>query len=186
MKITIEDPSESELREMLWGQAVENFDEICKADKFDALCQYIDDVYYDGIDMTGLNDILAYDWEQLFKDIGMFDLEDVLYKNYLADFKKDCETYKKTNIPFEDMLENEELSGSELEERNDEIKDKISECLDAIDEVYDAEDYDDFESAKDDLETSLDELKDLLTDYVDENSKIYEALYVDFSDFFSE
>ena len=188
MKIFIEEPSEYELKDMLWSGAEDTLDEIIKADKFDAFCQYIDDIYGDeGIGLTQLNDILRFDTDQLKKDIGMFDLEEVLYRDYLKDFKKDCETYKKPRmITDSDMEGYGEESESELSEHIDEITDKLSECLDAIDSVFDSEYYDDFESAKDDLESACDDLDDLLNEYVDSDSKVYDALYNKFSDFFVE
>ena len=71
MKIFVEDPSEYDLKGMLWGGAEKTLEEIVDADMYDNFVQYIDDVYYDGIDLTHLNDILRFDSEQLKKDIGM-------------------------------------------------------------------------------------------------------------------
>ena len=191
MKIFVEDLSEYELKGMLWSGAEKALEEIIDADKWDEFCQYIDDVYYDGIGLTELNDILRFDFDQLKKDIGMFDLEDEVDIREIENFKKDCETYKKprmiTNSDMEQYsdLEDGEVTESELSEQIDEITDKLSEVLDAIDSVLDSDDEDDFESAKDDLESACDKLDDLLNDYVDSNSKVYKDLYNKFSDLFN-
>ena len=191
MVIKIDSPSEYELKDMLWSGAEKALEEIIDADKWDEFCQYIDDVYYDGIGLTELNDILRFDSEQLKKDIGMFDLEDEINMREIENFKKDCETYKKprmiTNSDMEQYsdLEDGEVTESELSEQIDEITDKLSEVLDAIDSVLDSDDEDDFESAKDDLESACDELDDLLNEYVDSDSKVYDALYNKFADLFN-
>ena len=191
MTILIPDPSEYELKEMLWSGAEDTLQEIIDADKFDALENYIDEIYEGEIGLTELNDILRFDSEQLKKDIGMFDLEDEVDMREIENFKKDCETYKKprmiTNSDMEQYsdLEDGEVTESELSEQIDEITDKLSEVLDAIDSVLDSDDEDDFESAKDDLESACDELDDLLNDYVDSDSKVYDALYNKFSDLFN-
>lgn len=191
MKIIIEDPSEYDLKGMLWSGAEKTLEEIIEAGMYDEFCQYIDDVYYEGIDLTDLNDILRFDSEQLKKDIGIFNLEDEVNMREIENFKKDCETYKKPRmITNSDMaqysdLEDGEVTESELSEQIDEITDKLSEVLDAIDSVLDSDDEDDFESAKDDLRSACDELDDLLYDYMDSDSKVYDALYNKFADLFN-
>lgn len=191
MVIKIDSPSEYELKNMLWSGAEDTLEEIIDADKFDALENYIDEIYEGEIGLTELNDILRFDSEQLKKDIGMFDLEDEVDMREIENFKKDCETYKKprmiTNSDMEQYsdLEDGEVTESELSEQIDEITDKLSEVLDAIDSVLDSDDEDDFESAKDDLESACDELDDLLNDYVDSDSKVYDALYNKFADLFN-
>lgn len=191
MKIFVEDPSEYDLKGMLWSGAEKALEEIIDADKWDDFVNYIDDIYYDGIGLTELNDILRFDLEQLKKDIGMFDLEDEVDMREIENFKKDCKTYKKprmiTNSDMEQYsdLEDGEVTESELSEQIDEITDKLSEVLDSIDSVLDSDNEDDFESAKDDLESACDELDELLNDYVDSDSKVYDALYNKFADLFN-
>ena len=63
MKIFVEDPSEYDLKGMLWSGAEKALEEIIDADMYDNFVQYIDDVYYDGIGLTELNDILRFDFE---------------------------------------------------------------------------------------------------------------------------
>lgn len=181
-----------DLENNCWGQAVDILKEISDADKEDALMNYLEEIYYDEIPtLTEINDVLAYDWENVYKDIGMFNLEDEVNMREIENFKKDCETYKKprmiTNSDMEQYsdLEDGEVTESELSEQIDEITDTLSEVLDAIDSVLNSDDEDDFESAKDDLESACDKLDDLLNDYVDSNSKVYKDLYNKFSDLFN-
>lgn len=54
-----------------WGQAEENLEIIQDNDKMDEFEQFIADSYPDGISVTGLNDILAYDWEYVFEYLGI-------------------------------------------------------------------------------------------------------------------
>lgn len=191
MKIILEDPSEWDLKGMLWSGAEKSLEEIIDADKFDDFVNYIDEMYDDGIGLTELNDILRFDFDNLKKDIGMFDLEDEVDMREMKNFQENVEHYKKPRgITNSDMaqysdLEDGEVSESDLSEQIDEITDKLSEVADAIDSVLDSEDEDDFESAKDDLESACDELDDLLNDYVDVDSDVYKDLYNKFGDLFN-
>lgn len=54
-----------------WGQAEEVLDEIRKEGKEDDLMDFLEDYYPDGVDEIDLNDLLAYDWEWVYKNIGM-------------------------------------------------------------------------------------------------------------------
>lgn len=54
-----------------WGQAEEILDEIRKEGKEDDLMDLLEDLYPDGVDGIELNDLIAYDWEWLYKQIGM-------------------------------------------------------------------------------------------------------------------
>ena len=190
MKIIIEDPSEYDLKGMLWSGAEKSLEEIIDADKFDDFVNYIDEMYDDGIGLTELNDILRFDFDNLKKDIGIFDLEDAVNMHEMKEFQKNVEFYKKPRgITNSDMaqysdLEDGEVSESDLSEQIDEITDKLSEVADAIDSVLDSEDEEDFDSAKDDLESACDELDDLLNDYADVDSKVYKDLYNKFYDLF--
>ena len=191
MTILIPDPSEYELKEMLWSGAEDTLQEIIDAGMYSNLENYIEEMYEGQIGITELNDILRFESEQIKKDIGMFDLEDEVDMREIENFKKECETYKKprmiTNSDMEQYsdLEDGEVTESELSEQIDEITDKLSEVLDAIDSVLDSDDEDDFESAKDDLRSACDELDDLLNDYADVDSKVYKDLYNKFADLFN-
>lgn len=64
----------NDLRNNCWGQATQILEEISNADKEDDLMYYLEEIYGDEIPtLTEINDILAYDWEQVYDDIGMSD-----------------------------------------------------------------------------------------------------------------
>lgn len=54
-----------------WGQALSILNEIDEADKSEDLIDFLEDLYPDGIDGIELNDLISYDWEWLYKNIGM-------------------------------------------------------------------------------------------------------------------
>ena len=54
-----------------WGQAVSVLNEIDEADKSEELMDFLEDLYPDGVDGIELNDLISYDWEWLYKNIGM-------------------------------------------------------------------------------------------------------------------
>lgn len=54
-----------------WGQAVSILNEIDEADKSEELMDFLEDIYPDGVDAIELNDLLAYDWEWVYSQIGM-------------------------------------------------------------------------------------------------------------------
>lgn len=183
MKIYVEDPSEYDLKGMLWSGAEKALEEIMDADRFDEFCQYIDDVYSDGIGLTELNDILRFDFEQLKKDIGMFDLEDEIDENSLKKFQDEMidstrpRAITNSEMKDYDLLSTGEASESDLSDQISEITSKLSEISDAVDEIFDCEDMDELEAKKEELTDFYNELRDLLDEYVDENSKVYKDLY---------
>ena len=59
------------LYENAWGQAVEVLDEIADANMEEELMDFLEDYYPDGADAVELNDLLAYDWEWVYSQIGM-------------------------------------------------------------------------------------------------------------------
>lgn len=71
MKIFIEDPSDWEFMDMFWSQGKENIEEIYQAGKLDDFRYMVEEYYPEGIDMTALNDWVAFDWEELYQDLGM-------------------------------------------------------------------------------------------------------------------
>lgn len=54
-----------------WGQAVSILNEIDEADKSEDLMDLLEDIYPDGVDGIELNDLISYDWEWIYKQIGM-------------------------------------------------------------------------------------------------------------------
>ena len=64
----------NDLRNNCWGQATQILEEISNADKEDDLMYYLEEIYYDEIPtLTEINDLLAYDWKQVYDVIGMSD-----------------------------------------------------------------------------------------------------------------
>lgn len=54
-----------------WGQAIEVLDEIRKWGREDDLMDYLEDCFPEGADEVELNDLLSYDWEWVYSQIGM-------------------------------------------------------------------------------------------------------------------
>lgn len=132
MKIFIEDPSEWDLKGMLWSGAEKALEEIIDADMYDNFVQYIDDVYYDGIDLTHLNDILRFDGEQLKKDIGMVswdELSDLCDSKLIEDGIKEVESFienlDKEDSSYENDKEDAEITRNALENLEDEINKSV-------------------------------------------------------------
>lgn len=82
MIVTREISDYSDLRNMVWGQAEIILEEIYKADKEDDLIDFLE-MYYDGqsVDETDLNDLIAYEWEWLYTEIGMNEEEEDEYED---------------------------------------------------------------------------------------------------------
>ena len=129
MKIFVEDPSEYDLKGMLWSGAEKALEEIIDADMYDNFVQYIDDVYYDGIGLTELNDILRFDFEQLKKDIGMVqwdELSDLCDSKLIEDGIKELDSFienlDKEDSSYEKDKKDAELTLSALGNLEEEIK----------------------------------------------------------------
>lgn len=54
-----------------WGQAYNILEEIWNADKVEELMNLLEEVFPDEADRTELNDLLAYEWEWVYSQIGM-------------------------------------------------------------------------------------------------------------------
>ena len=88
-----------------WGQATEILKEISDANKEDALMNYLEDIYYDDMPtLTEVNDLLAYDWERVFEDIGIVswdELSDLCDSKLVKEGIKEIETFIE-NLDTED------------------------------------------------------------------------------------
>lgn len=134
MTITIEDPSEYELKDMLWSGAEDNLEEIIKAGYYDNLVNYIEDIYYDGLTLTQLNDILRFDFDQLKKDISMTDW------NSLKDLLNDKAIKKAESVIQE--IEDKWYSFSVSDENKDDKGNMIyTEMEDWVNDTYSNEPY---------------------------------------------
>ena len=61
----------NDIRKSAWGQAVAVLDEIYKEGMQNELMEYLEDIFNDGVDIVELNDLLSYDWEWVYSQIGM-------------------------------------------------------------------------------------------------------------------
>ena len=153
MKIFVEDPSEYDLKGMLWSGAEKALEEIVDADMYDNFVQYIDDVYDDGIGLTELNDILRFDFEQLKKDIGMrnFDeLKDLVDKKAIDKAEKVINEIEDKWEEFKDSDENKDDDGNTI---YDDIEDWVN-------DEYSSEPYSLVRSAVDMIEGEVDRIAD--------------------------
>ena len=153
MKIFVEDPSEYDLKGMLWSGAEKALEEIIDADMYDNFVQYIDDIYYDGIGLTELNDILRFDFEQLKKDIGMrnFDeLKDLVDKKAIDKAEKVINEIEDKWEEFKDSDENKDDDGNTI---YDDIEDWVN-------DEYSSEPYSLVRSAVDMIEGEVDRIAD--------------------------
>ena len=153
MKIFVEDPSEYDLKGMLWSGAEKALEEIIDGDMYDNLVQYIDDVYYDGIGLTELNNILRFDFEQLKKDIGMrnFDeLKDLVDKKAIDKAEKVINEIEDKWEEFKDSDENKDDDGNTI---YDDIEDWVN-------DEYSSEPYSLVRSAVDMIEGEVDRIAD--------------------------
>ena len=153
MKIFVEDPSEYDLKGMLWSGAEKALEEIIDADMYDNFVQYIDDVYDDGIGLTELNDILRFDFEQLKKDIGMrnFDeLKDLVDKKAID---KAQDVIKKIEDEWEEFKDSDENKDDDGNTIYDDIEDWVN-------DEYSSEPYSLVRSAVDMIEGEVDRIAD--------------------------
>ena len=94
-----------DLENNCWGQAMKILEEISDANKEDALMNYLEDIYYDDMPtLTEVNDLLTYDWERVFEDIGIVswdELSDLCDSKLVKEGIKEIETFIE-NLDTED------------------------------------------------------------------------------------
>jgi hypothetical protein len=146
MTILIPDPSEYELKEMLWSGAEDTLQEIIDAGMYSNLENYIEEMYEGQIGITELNDILRFESEQIKKDIGMFDLEDEVDAKVLKELKSDVKGVLK------------------MEDLSDETYSLFNDLSDKLDELEDCDDESDFKDLKDEINDIKDEIYDVVID----------------------
>ena len=120
----------NDLRNNCWGQATKILEEISDADKEDALMNYLEDIFYGDIPtLTEVNDVLAYDWENVYKDIGMAqwdELSDLCDSKLIEDGIKEVESFienlDKEDSSYEKDKEDAELTLRALESLEGEIE----------------------------------------------------------------
>ena len=143
-----------DLENNCWGQAVDILKEISDADKEDALMNYLEEIYYDEIPtLTEINDVLAYDWENVYKDIGMVqwdDFKDLVDKKAIDKAEKVINEIEDKWEEFKDSDENKDDDGNTI---YDEIEDWVN-------DEYSQEPYTLVRSAVDLIESEVDKIAD--------------------------
>ena len=143
-----------DLENNCWGQAVDILKEISDADKEDALMNYLEEIYYDEIPtLTEINDVLAYDWENVYKDIGMVqwdDFKDLVDKKAIDKAEKVINEIEDKWEEFKDSDENKDNDGNTI---YDDIEDWVN-------DEYSSEPYTLVRSAVDLIEGEVDRIAD--------------------------
>lgn len=143
-----------DLEKNCWGQAVDILKEISNADKEDALMNYLEEIYYDEIPtLTEINDVLAYDWENVYKDIGIVQWDE--FKD-LVD-KKAIDKAEKVINEIEDKWEEFKDSDENKDDDGNTIYDDIE---DWVNDEYSQEPYTLVRSAVDLIESEVDKIAD--------------------------
>lgn len=143
-----------DLENNCWGQAVDILKEISDADKEDALMNYLEEIYYDEIPtLTEINDVLAYDWENVYKDIGIVqwdDFKDLVNKKAIDKAEKVINEIEDKWEEFKDSDENKDDDGNTI---YDDIEDWVN-------DEYSQEPYMLVRSAVDLIESEVDKIAD--------------------------
>lgn len=143
-----------DLENNCWGQAVDILKEISDADKEDALMNYLEEIYYDDIPtLTEINDVLAYDWENVYKDIGMVqwdEFKDLVNKKAIDKAEKVINEIEDKWEEFKDSDENKDDDGNTI---YDDIEDWVN-------DEYSSEPYNLVKSAVDLIESEVDSIAD--------------------------
>ena len=145
-----EDLDFSDLEERCWGQATDILKEISDADKEDELMSYLEEIFYgDMPTLTEVNDVLAYDWENIYESIGIVqwnELSDLCDSKLIEDGIKEVEKfieerdkedsdYEKDKEDAENTLNALEHLEAEIDRSVDdeEISDDLSVIIGALD-----------------------------------------------------
>ena len=143
-----------DLENLCWGQARKILEEISDAGKEDALMSYLEDTFYGDIPtLTEVNDLLAYDWENVYKDIGMIqwdDFKDLVDKKAIAKAEKVINEIEDKWEEFKDSDENKDDDGNTI---YDDIEDWVN-------DEYSSEPYSLVRSAVDMIEGEVDRIAD--------------------------
>lgn len=139
-----------DLENLCWGQAVDILKEISDADKEDALMSYLEEIFYDDIPtLTEVNDVLAFDWENVYESIGMVkwdELSDLCDSKLIKDGIKEVTDYMNDLDEDDNEREDCEQTINAFEHLEDEIDrsvkdEEITEDLSIIIGVLDINDY---------------------------------------------
>lgn len=114
-----------DLKRQCWGQATKILEEISDADKEDALMSYLEEIFYSDIPtLTEVNDVLAFDWENVYESIGMAkwdELSDLCDSKLIKDGIKEVTDYMNDLDEDDDEREDCEQTINAFEHLEDEI-----------------------------------------------------------------
>ena len=143
-----------DLENLCWGQARKILEEISDADKEDALMSYLEDIFYGDIPtLTEVNDVLAYDWENVYKDIGMVQWDDFKDLVDTKAIKKAQDVIKKIEDEWEEFKDSDENKDDDGNIIYDDIEDWVN-------DEYSNEPYSLVRSAVDMIEGEVDRIAD--------------------------
>lgn len=143
-----------DLENNCWGQAVDILKEISDADKEDALMSYLEDIFYGDIPtLTEVNDVLAYDWENVYKDIGMVQWDSFKDLVDTKAIKKAQDVIEKIEDEWEEFKDSDENKDDDGNTIYDDIEDWVN-------DEYSNEPYSLVRSAVDMIEGEVDRIAD--------------------------
>ena len=117
----------NDLRNNCWGQATKILEEISDAHKEDALMDYLEDIFSGDIPtLTEVNDVLAYDWEQVQKDIGIKDFDELKNLVDTKAIKKAQDVIKEIEDKWEEFKDSDENKDNDGKDIYDDIEDWVN------------------------------------------------------------
>ena len=167
----------NDLRNNCWGQATKILEEISNADKEDDLMYYLEEIYYDEIPtLTEVNDILAYDWEQVYDAIGLknFEIDSDTINSALSSIA-DWTSASNRYLTVSDVYDYEEnMSEADKSEVIDEVHQLMFNLADKLNVLQDS-DEDDYEDNLSDAQDAANELDSYCEEHLETEScnKIY-------------
>lgn len=123
-----------------WGQATDTKEKILNDGKGDEFDRYIEDCFPDGLSLTQLNDILAYDSQRVFEDLDIIEIEtaeivETLKKDNWEELKEIYKEDGTTDYELSGIIEsNPTLSGQVRESQYNDIVEELDAELEEITE----------------------------------------------------
>jgi len=143
-----------DLENNCWGQATKILEEISDADKEDELMNYLEDIFSGDIPtLTEVNDVLAYDWENVYEGIGLVqwnELKDLVDEKAIKKAHDVIKEIEKQWNEFKDSEDNKDEKGNTIYEDIDEW----------VEDNYSNEPYNLVVSAVDTIEGEVDTIID--------------------------
>ena len=117
-----------------WSGGEDTLDRIIEEGKTEEFEDYINESYPDGIDETHLNDILRFDSQQVFQDLGIneYDTSEIVEdfkKNYLDKLKEGYEEDGTVDYVIDNIIAKSIYHDSITDEQRDEIVEEIDDYI---------------------------------------------------------